>query len=694
MAETSLQSLHQTVQTHLKAGRNQQAADVLQEIVRQFPREPRAHLMLGVLAQQAGQFSAALDWVNRAMAIDSISPEPLFIRAVIHQQLRQLTEAIADYRKVLARNPGNAKALNNMGRATLDQGNVSEALEILRRAVTADPRNAGAFNNLAEALRANGDLPGALVQYRKAISIDAKCAEAHSNLGAALVQTGERAAGIASMLRAIAINPRLFNTQINLTRAYINGGPLDEAAKHCRLALELNPMNAGANDLLANLLGLAGRVRECMEVRRQAIELDPADSSLRGNLLLSLHYLDDSSPQDIYSAHLRWAREHTEPHTTIAQPPNPEPIENRRLRIGYVSPNFTAHSVAYFFEPVLMAHDRSAVEIFLYSNLRVSDSTTDRFRGIAGDGWRDIAGKPDAEVAEMIRRDRIDVLIDLAGHTADNRLPVFARRPAPIQMTWLGYPGTTGMSAIDYRITDAITDPPGDSDALHTEKLLRIPGGCWAYRSPESPPIGPVPALTNGFVTFGSFNNLPKVTPRVLRTWATILSQVPNSRLLLKASGLGSTMGREYMSDHLRQFGIEPHRFELLSWTNTTAAHLELYNRVDIALDTYPYNGTTTTCEAMWMGVPVVTFAGNSHVSRVGAAVLTHAGCSQWIADDVEGYIALAMRLASRLESLAPLRSGLRDRLIHSNLCDANRLARELEKIYLAAVQRVTAEQH
>jgi protein O-GlcNAc transferase len=284
MAETSLQSLHQTVQTHLKAGRNQQAADVLQEIVRQFPREPRAHLMLGVLAQQAGQFSAALDWVNRAMAIDSISPEPLFIRAVIHQQLRQLTEAIADYRKVLARNPGNAKALNNMGRATLDQGNVSEALEILRRAVTADPRNAGAFNNLAEALRANGDLPGALVQYRKAISIDAKCAEAHSNLGAALVQTGERAAGIASMLRAIAINPRLFNTQINLTRAYINGGPLDEAAKHCRLALELNPMNAGANDLLANLLGLAGRVRECMEVRRQAIELDPADSLLRGNL--------------------------------------------------------------------------------------------------------------------------------------------------------------------------------------------------------------------------------------------------------------------------------------------------------------------------------------------------------------------------------------------------------------------------
>jgi predicted O-linked N-acetylglucosamine transferase (SPINDLY family) len=687
LSESSVQFLQQTVQTHLKAGRNQQAAEVLQQIVRMYPREPRSHVMLGVLAQQAGQLPAALDWLNKAIAIDPSGAEPYFVRGVIHQQVKQLAECIADYRKFLTRRPNDGKALNNLGRAILDQGNVTEALETLHLAVLANPKNAGAFNNLAEAMRAAGDLPGAIVQYQKAISIDPNCAEAHGNLGAALAQQGDRAAGIASMLRAIAINPRLFNVQINLTRAYLNGGPLDEAAKHCRLALQLGPANAGAIDLMANLLGLAGEVHQCMAARQRAVELNPDDSSIHSNLLMSMHYLDDAPPLDIFFAHLRWA----DRHTAAAKPVQLPPTEHRKLRIGYVSPNFTLHSVAYFFEPILMAHDRSAFDIFLYSNLRLSDFVTTRIRATAADGWREISGKPDADVAAMIQQDQIDILIDLAGHTADNRLPVFARRPAPIQMTWLGYPATTGMSAIDYRITDAITDPPGESDALHTEKLLRIPGGCWAYQSPESPPIAPFPAMKNGFVTFGSFNNLPKVTPRVLHTWATILSQLPNSRLVLKASGLGSTMGREYVMQNMQQFGIDTSRIELLNWTPTTLAHLQLYDRIDIALDTFPYNGTTTTCEAMWMGVPVITFAGQSHVSRVGAAVLTHAGCSQWIANDVDGYIAMATRLASELNTMEPLRLGLRDRLKASELCDANRLARELEKTYREAAQLIPA---
>jgi predicted O-linked N-acetylglucosamine transferase (SPINDLY family) len=366
---------------------------------------------------------------------------------------------------------------------------------------------------------------------------------------------------------------------------------------------------------------------------------------------------------------------------------------DRPLRIGYVSPNFSQHSVAYFFEPVLAAHDRAAVQIFCYSNVRLDDAVTKRIRAAVGEGWREITGKTDAQVVQMIERDRIDVLVDLAGHTADNRLTVLARKPAPVQMTWLGYPASTGMSAIDYRLNDAIADPPGESESMHTEKLLRIPGGCWAFHTTEAPSIAPFPAVGNGFVTFGSFNNLPKVTPRVLQTWASILLQVPGSRLLLKATGLGSAMGREYVMHHMQQFGIDSHRIELLAWTPTTAAHLQMYDRVDIALDTFPYNGTTTTCEAMWMGVPVVTFAGHSHVSRVGAAILTHAGCDEWIANDAEGYVALAVRLAGQLGGMESVRLGLRDRLKKSALCDADRLARELERIYREAMRRAEGKE-
>jgi predicted O-linked N-acetylglucosamine transferase (SPINDLY family) len=311
----------------------------------------------------------------------------------------------------------------------------------------------------------------------------------------------------------------------------------------------------------------------------------------------------------------------------------------------------------------------------------VTDAVTARIRALA-DGWREIIGKPDAEVAEMIRQDQIDILVDLAGHTSDNRLPLFALRPAPVQMAWIGYPASTGLPAIDYRLTDAISDPPGVSDTLHTEKLLRIRGGGWAYLAPQAPPIGPFPAIANGFVTFGSFNNLPKITPRVLETWARILKNVPNSRLLIKSSGLASNMGRDYVQSHLHQQGIDPSRIELTGWTPTTNSHLQLYGRVDIALDTFPYNGTTTTCEALWMGVPVVTFAGSSHVSRVGAALLTNAGCSEWIANDVEGYIALAAKLAANITSMSDVRKNLREQMKASPLCDAHRLARELEQIY------------
>jgi predicted O-linked N-acetylglucosamine transferase (SPINDLY family) len=474
------------VQTHLKSGRTRQAAEVLQQIARAYPREPRSHLMLGVLAQQAGQIPDALEWLNKTLAIDPSITEAYFIRGVIHQQMQKLMEAVVDYRAFLTRKPNDGKGLNNLGRAMLDLGNVSEAMRILRQAVAANPKNAGAWNNLGEAMRTDGDLDGAIDQYKKGLEVDPNSPEIHANLGAALAQRGDRAAGIASMGRALALKPQLFNAHVNLTRIFLSGGPLDEALKHCQRALELRPFAANAHDLMGNVMGLSGKLSECLAARHRAIELNPTDSAIHSNLLMTLHYLDDQSPKEIFAPHQQWAKKHAEPLTADSTPSQVKIVGDRPLRIGYVSPNFSQHSVAYFFEPVLNAHDRSAVQIYCYSNVRLNDATTKRISAAVGDGWREITGKTDAQVVEMIERDQIDVLVDLAGHTADNRLMIFARKPAPVQMTWLGYPGSTGMSAMDYRLTDAIADPPGESESLHTETLLRIQGGCWVFQTAET----------------------------------------------------------------------------------------------------------------------------------------------------------------------------------------------------------------
>jgi predicted O-linked N-acetylglucosamine transferase (SPINDLY family) len=682
---TELQALHTTVQNHIQSGQTQQATQVLQRILLMYPREPKAPFMLGAMAFQSKNYESALEWIGKSLAIDPTPAEPYFLRGLIYQQAGQLPQAIIEYRQCLTRRPKDGKAMNNLGRAILDLGDSSAAIQTLRQAIAVMPENAGAWNNLGEALRLSGDIAGAVQHYKQAIAVDPNSAEAYGNLGATMVQLGDRPGGIAMMLKAVAINPNMFNVHTNLARAYITGGPLEQALRHCRRALEINNRSSGAIDLMANLMGLAGLVPQCIKARQQALQLKPDDSAIFSNLLLSLHYLDDFAPRSIFDEHRNWAKRHA-PGMTPPQPNDPPYTPARRLRIGYLSPNLSAHSVAYFFEPLLAAHDRSLLEIYLYHNGRTNDEVTERIKQHA-DGWRDISNMKDGPALSVLKNDHLDILIDLAGHTSDNRLPMMDKRPAPIQMTWLGYPGTTGMSAVDYRITDEITDPHGPADTVHTERLIRIPGGSWVYQAPVSPEIGPVPAMANGYITFGSFNNLPKVTPRVLESWARILQAVPRSRLILKAGGLGLSIGKEYVQNTLNQFGITTDRVELLGWAQETSAHFQLYNRIDIALDTFPYNGTTTTCEAMWMGVPVVTYTGSSHVSRVGTALLTHVGCKQWIARDAGAYETLAVQLAGDLPALAAARKTLRQQMQASELCDAKRLARELEKFYVEAAK-------
>ena len=363
-------------------------------------------------------------------------------------------------------------------------------------------------------------------------------------------------------------------------------------------------------------------------------------------------------------------------------PASPPPTDGRRLRVGYISRDFTTHSVAYFLEPLLANHDRAAFEIFCYSDVERPDATTARLRTYT-DHWCSIVGQSDDAVTGKIRGDAIDILVDLAGHSKGNRLLVFARRAAPVQVTWLGYPNTTGLRSMDYRVTDEISDPTGVAEKLATETLIRLPGGFICYRpASETPELLDPPSRVNGAITFGNFNSIAKLTPEIISLWSQLLNRIPGSKLLLKSNGLGDEVLRARILGNFETGGIDPTRIELLGWTTSTYFHLALYNKIDIALDTSPYNGTTTTCEALWMGVPVVTLVGDRHAARVGASILTQIDMTDCIALNEAAYVDIAFSLANDPEKLNLIRRSCREKLRSSPLMDEAGFARQMEAAF------------
>ncbi|MDA7583220.1 hypothetical protein N8698_03000 [Candidatus Pelagibacter sp.] len=351
------------------------------------------------------------------------------------------------------------------------------------------------------------------------------------------------------------------------------------------------------------------------------------------------------------------------------------------LRIGYVSADFRNHSVAFFFEPLLRNHNSQVVETFCYYNNIIIDATTKRLMNTS-DHWRSIFGISDQEVANLIRNDKIDILVDLSGHTAGNRLLVFAQKPSPIQVTWLGYPNTTGLSAIDYRFTDIIADPKGEADELHSEKLLRLPNGFQCYQGNEKINVNiESPQDRCHRITFGSFNNISKITTEVIKTWSKILHAVPKSRLVLKLPMLENNIS--YYHKLFIQEGIAKERTEFYQRLSSIEEHLKLYNTIDISLDPFPYNGATTTCESLWMGVPVITLLGDRHVGRVGASIMTNVGLTNFIAHDINAYIDFAIKMSANTKYLKKLRAGLRERMQSAPLCDALSFAGDVETAYL-----------
>ncbi len=482
--------------------------------------------------------------------------------------------------------------------------------------------------------------------------------------------------------RAIALGGATGQVHADLGNALLLLGKLEEAGEQFRLASTLDPDDEGALRSLANVLLVGGFVDEALGHIRAILRARPGASRVHSAYLLGLHYRDALRPEHLFEEHRRFQTQHAE--GLMASPPldRARPGPNRRLRIGYVSPDLRRHSVAYFFEPVIQAHRRDEFEVVCYASLPRPDFVTERLQRLA-DEWRDVHAMTDGELAELVRRDQIDILVDLAGHTLGNRLLAFARKPAPVQVTYLGYPDTTGLVAMDYRLTDGWADPEGWTEHLHSEQLIRLSSGFSCYRPPEqAPPVGSSPARERGGITFGSFNNLCKVTPEIVARWAGILAAVPGSRLVMKASALGNSEVRRHIQGWFRACDIEPNRLVLMGEMPSVADHLALYGEIDVALDTFPYHGTTTTCEALWMGVPVISQAGRTHTSRVGVSLLTRAGLPELIAPSGEAYVELAVRLANDRERLSELRRTMRSRLRHSPLMDAAAVTSAIEGAY------------
>jgi protein O-GlcNAc transferase len=561
-----------------------------------------------------------------------------------------------------------------LGVALKMQGKYAEADECLRRALVLQPLHAPAHVDLGASLKAQGRLPEAVQSYWRALEINPRSDLALTNLGNALMEQGEFSQAMGCLQKAVALNPGSHFAQNNLGSALIDLNRSGDAVSYLRRALEIRPQYAQAHNNLGTALLALGRASDAVECFRHALQLRPRYAEAFSNLLLARNYLQDPDREALFAEHLRFDELFGQPLRDIIplHVNNPDPA--RRLKVGYVSGDLREHPVAFFIQPVFEAHSREHFEVFCYANQTLSDAMTKQLQAHV-EHWRNVAALSDADLAAAIQQDRIDILVDLSGHTAKNRLLMFARKPAPVQVTMIGYMQTTGLAAMDYRITDEAIDPPGQTEHWNTEKLVRLPTGAAAFTPPSPcPPVNELPALKNGYVTFGSFNNLSKVTPEVIDTWARILHSVPTSRLLLVAHA-GNSVVADF-DDH----GIGAERLEIVPRL-PLQEYLALHHRVDFLLDTFPYNGGTTSLLALWMGVPFVTLSCDSAVGRVGAGMLPAVGLSELVTSDTDQYLQRAVDVASDLPKLSAARNSLRGKLAPL-LSDGRAHTVELEKAY------------
>jgi predicted O-linked N-acetylglucosamine transferase (SPINDLY family) len=708
---TIQEAFDEAVRLH-QAGRLQEADKIYGQILAAEPGNAEVWNGRGILAAQVGQHDVAVRMINRALELQPNFPEACNNLGLIYAAKGMLAEATAAYERATGLRSDYAEAHHNLGDALRLQGRTREAVACYQRAIEIKPSVVESHCNLGSVLVDVGKFEEAAACFRRALDVNPKLMEARFNLGSVLLGQGRLSEAAECFRRVIAQQPALADAYISLAaslqgrdhapeaiecsrraielepnsaEAHINlGGALktvnrpDEAIACFRRALELNPALALAHVHLGSAFKAMGQMEDALASYQRAIELDPNEASVRSDSLFALQFISGWNATAIYDEHRRWNERCAAPLGGLIQPHGNDRSPDRRLRVGYVSPDFRNHCQALFTTPLFAAHDHAEVEVICYSGVNRPDRITERLRLLA-DGWREITGLSDDRACQLIRQDKVDILVDLTMHMGKSRPLLFARKPAPVQVCWLAYPGTTGLTTIDYRLTDPYLDPPGMFDSHYSEQSWRLPDTFWCYDPlREEPAVNALPAATNGYITFGCLNNFCKVNDGALRLWARVMTKVHGSRLLLltpQGSAQDRTLGvfeeEGITRDRIRFTDFLPRR-----------NYLAQYHQIDIGLDTVPYNGHTTSLDSYWMGVPVVTLVGATVVGRAGLSQLTNLGLPELVAQTPEQYLRIATDLATDLLRLIELRATLRERMTQSPLMDAPRFARNIEAAY------------
>ncbi|MEP7207919.1 MAG: tetratricopeptide repeat protein [Casimicrobiaceae bacterium] len=615
---------------------------------------------------------------------DGDSVDDLVRAAVALRRAGNAEAAARLFDAALGREPRHAGALTSYAMLRLATGDPHGAADLGRLAIEVDSQRSSAYHVLGQALRGTGALRAAIEALRRAAALDPEAFDVHLHLGTALAEADDLADSERSLVRARSLAPKVAAVHVGLGNLYRRTHRPADALGAFERAIALEPRLAPAHNNLGSLRSDVGDAPGAVQAFERALALDPDRIAVWSNYLLALQRSDRVTTDGLFEAHLAFGR-HFAARIERLPAVRVGAGGDRRLRVGYVSSDFRSHSAALFLEPLLAHHDRAGFAIHGYHTVHATDDVTSRLAGVV-DAFVGVAAMPDPDFAARIRADGIDILVDLNGHTAGGRLGVFAMKPAPVQVTWLGYLGTTGLAAMDYRLTDAVADPPADppanADRYHVERLWRLPDCQWCYQPYAfAPPVAPLPALQRGHVTFASFAQPAKASFSAVTLWSRVLAALPQARLQIIGSALPehrAALERIFV-DH----GVAATRID---WRPilSTAAYLEAHAEADIVLDTTPYSGGTTTCDALWMGVPVVTVAGARSVSRSSASILTAVGLADLVTEDDARFVACAVALAGDVDHLAELRAGLRERMRRSPLLDAPRFARAVEAAYAA----------
>ena len=678
--------LEAAIQQH-RAGALAEAERLYGEVLAQDPSDPQATFHLGVLALQSGRLEAAVDMLTRATVLAPGNAACHANLGETHRRLGHSQAAIGSLLRAIALDPNLMAPIYNLGRLLQDRGALDGALACFERAAKLQPNNPDVGGQLAAArasLRARdlaaSDRPGNDPE-------DELSAHTLLSLARPMAMEGRIEDAVALLERAVRLHPRLTFAHCNLGVLRAALGKSRDACASYRRALEIEPDLPDTHHNLANALLRGGVLDEAIASFRRAAALRPDHASYLSDVVFHLHFDPAYDAAALLAEARAWEHAHAAPPGLTAT--HVERVERdrapeRRLRIGYVSPNFRRHCQAFFMAPLLEQHDHERFEIICYSDVTRPDEWTERLLARA-DRAHVVAGTPDAALADRIAEDRIDILVDLTMHMEGNRLPVFARKPAPVQICWLAYPGTTGLSAMDYRVTDPYLDPPGSDDGAYAERSLRLPDTFWCYQPlTDDAKVGPLPALRRGSINFGSLNNLLKVGERSIALWARVLREVDGSTITLLAP-VGDA--RERAVGFFEAHGVPRGRVEFVE-VQPRERYLAAYDSIDLCLDTVPYNGHTTSLDAFWMGVPVVTLVGQTVVGRAGLCQAMNLGLPELVARSPDEFVDIAVGLARDRDRLSVLRAGLRSRMEASPLMDAPRFARNLEAAYRNAWRR------